>query len=137
MSKKKGFHFSNFKTNENSETEGVWVDYASGFRIKIARIGCPAFKEFMIKRGKPHQRSIDSGTIGNEIAEELMKDAIAETIIKDWEGLLDDEDKEIPYSKEDARKMLDVAHDFYDEIYELAKQREHFKVNKIEGTAGN
>jgi len=135
--KAKGFRFDNFVTDEKSENEGVWIDYASGFRLKLARIGCPAFKEFMLKRGKPHMRSIEAGVMDDEIAEDMMKDAIAETIIKGWEGLLDGEGKEIPYSKETARELLDVPGDFYDEVFALAKQREHFRVAKTEGTAKN
>lgn len=134
---KKGFRFSNFETDDDLENDGVWIPYTSGFRLKLARIGCPAFKEFMIKRGKPHMRGIEAGDLDNEVAEGLMKDALAETIIKDWEGLLDDEDNEIPYDKETARKMLDIARDFYEEVYELAKQRAHFKSEKLEGTAKN
>lgn len=137
MAKKKGFRFSNFQTDESLESEGVWIDYTSGFRLKLARIGCPEYKEYMIKHGKPHVRGIEKGHVDNDVAEQLLKNAIAETIIKDWEGLLDENDKEIPYSKETAKKLLETAHDFYEEVYELAKDREFFKAEETEGTVKN
>jgi len=133
----KGFRFSNFTTDADKESEGVWIDYTGDFKLKICRIGCPAFKEFMLKRGKPHMRSMEAGSLDPNIADDLMKDALAQTIIKDWKGLLDDKDEEIPFSTETARQLLDTPGDFYDEVFTLAKQRENFKIDKTEGTAKN
>jgi len=71
-----------------------------------------------------------------DVADTLMRDAIAETILLDWEGLLDDEGKLIPYSKEEAKKALAIE-DFYREIFEMANQRELFTLEDEAAAQGN
>ena len=134
--KPKGFKLSNFKTDKNAEQEGVWVDYGSGFRVKLGRVGNRKFKEFMLKRGKPHMRKMQQGTMDADTADVLMREAIAQTILLDWEGLLDDNGKPIPYSKEEAKKALEID-DFYQEIFDLAQQRELFSVQDDADALGN
>ncbi len=129
----KGYCFDNFKVDKEKSEEGVWIAYANGFRIKMTRVGCPAYKEYMASRLKVHAR----GAEDSDISDDLVKDAMAETIIKDWENLLDGEKKQIPYSKETARQLLDVPGDFYEEMFGLAKGREHFKIDQTNEIAGN
>lgn len=135
--KAKGMRFSKFKTDSTKEEEGVWVDYESGFRVKIARIGNPKFKEFMLKKSKPHMRKLQSGNIDNDLADGLMKEAIARTILVDWEGLLDDQDQPIPFSQETALDLMKESNDFYQEIFQMANERELFQIEDLEGAKGN
>lgn len=123
-----GFRFSKLKTDENLENEGTWVDYESTFRVKIARIGCRRYKEYMMKAGKPHMRSLKRGEIDNDLADDILRKAIAETILLDWEGLYDDNDNPIPFSKENALTCLNESTDFYLEIFAMAQDRENFKI---------
>jgi len=134
--KKKGFRLSNFKTDKSKEEEGVWVPYENGFEILIARMGNRRFKEFMMKKGKKHMRQLERGTIDLDTADELMREAILETILLDWRNLLDDNDQQIPYSKEEARKALAID-DFYKEIFELAQQRELYAIEDEKAAQGN
>lgn len=138
--KKELFDIGAFDTNTDSEENGVWIDYTSVFSVKLARINCPAYKEYMLKRTKPHVRAIEIGSVDNAFFENITKDAIAETIIKDWKGLgRKDSDGimvEVPYSKEEARKLLDKE-DFYVEIRALAQSRDFFVEDSVEEAAGN
>lgn len=133
----KGFRFSNLKTNDDKENNGVWVDYASGFKIKIARMGSRRFKEFMAKAGKPHLRKIQRGNLDNDVADTMMKKAIARTILLDWEGLLDDDNQPIPFSEENALKCLEESYDFYSEVLQLCQERELFQDEEKEAAGKN
>jgi hypothetical protein len=136
MADEKGMRLSDFKTDLKAEEEGVWVPYGGGFEVKLGRIGNRRFKEFMMKKGKPHMRKLSSGSMDLDIADTLMRDAIAETILLDWKGLLDDDGKPIPFSKEEAKKALAIE-DFYKEIFAMAQERELFSLKDDEAAQGN
>ena len=60
-----------FKTNENLETDGIWLEYgqtADGkpIRIKIARAGGHnvAFSKALEKATRPYKKAIQTGKIG-------------------------------------------------------------------------
>jgi len=137
MADKKGMRLSAFKTDTKAEQDGVWVPYEHGFEVKLARIGNPRFKEFMMKNGKQQMRRLTSSQdVDLDTADELMREAIAETILLDWRGLLDDHDKPIPFSKEEARKALQID-DFYREIFSLAQERSLFAIQDQKAAEGN
>ena len=133
----KGVPFSRFKTDTKKEEEGVWVKYEGGVSLKIARLNNPKYKEYSLKRSKPHLRRLQAGTIDGDVAEDIMKDAIANTVLLDWKGLLDEKGNEIPFSQEKAREQFDEAHDFYTEVFNLCQQRELFSIEDEEGAEKN
>jgi len=134
--KVKGFKLSKFKTDDKLEEEGVWVPYGSGCEFLIARIGNRRFKEFMMKNGKPHMRRVTSGTLDSESADELMKEAIAETVLLGWKNLIGEDGKPIEYSKEACREALEIE-DFYKEIMALAQERELYRTEDRIAAEGN
>ena len=91
----------------------------------------------MLKASKPHMRKLQTGTIDNDTADELMKRAIARTVLVDWEGLLDDNDQAIPFSPEEALKCLQESEDFYKEIFALAGERDLFQKQDEEAAGKN
>lgn len=130
--KKKGLKLSSFKTDKELEESGTWIDYQSGARFKIARIGNPKFSEYILKHGKKQMRSF----IGDEVAIELMKDAIANTILIDWDNILGDDGKPMQYTVDNAREALDIP-DFYEEILGFARNIEYFRIEEIEAAEKN
>lgn len=132
---KKGLPFATFRTDKDKELDGVWVEYESGFAVRVARLNNPRYKEFTLKRSKPHMRKVQARTIDAELAEDIMKDAIAHTVLLDWRGLLDDERNEIPFSPDKARELFDEAQDFYTEMFQLCQQRELFAIEIEDGAA--
>lgn len=134
---KKGFRLSNFKTNMKAEQEGVWVPYENGFRILIARFGNRRCEEYLLKKGKRFLRSVKSSVSSLKDSDrDFMREVVAETILLGWENLLDDNDVEIPYSKEEARKALEIE-DFFKEVIELSQQRELYALEDKKAAEGN
>lgn len=132
-SKKKGVRFSKYETDATLEDEGVWETYEGAFRVKIGRINNSGFQEFFMKS----ENQTGQETEDEDVKIDVMKRAVAETILLDWEGMLDDKDKLIPYSPKEALKRLTSSSEFYNRIVVLANQRARFRHEVIEGAEKN
>ena len=68
-----------------------------------------------------------------------MKEAVARTVIRDWEGLHDDDDEEIPYTPMMALEILmnPAFEDLFGDIMEAAEDRSNFRSEEIEDDLGN
>ena len=74
-----GFKFSTFRTNGPKDTEGIWVEYAPGFSLKIARFNNPDFITCLRKRRRPYLRSMRRGTIDDDVRMYLNRRVDADT----------------------------------------------------------
>jgi hypothetical protein len=119
--------FKTFGTDTKKEQDGVWIDLGDGGSMKIARMGNPDYiKEFQ-KITKPHRQAIRRGTLSEEVSQDLLVQAMAKHILLDWKGLKYNDGADIPYSVEEAKKMLSSLKDFRDYVTEMANAAENFK----------
>ena len=115
-----------FGTDASKEKDGVWYDLADGLRMRIARIGNPNYQKTFQKLSKPHRRAIRRGTLPDEVAEKLLIQCMAETIVLDWSGV-EDEGVEIPYSKEAVITILTRYPELRNYINDIANELEAFQ----------
>ena len=128
---------SKFQTNKSLEEEGVWVDVdGNGTKIKVARINNPRYKKYFQKITKPYKRQIRNGTLAEELAEKLLVDALANTILLDWQGFTK-EGADFPYSVDNARSFLQESADFRDFVSDAANEMENFRAEGLEEARGN
>lgn len=128
---------SKFQTNKSAEEEGVWVDVdGNGTRIKVARINNARYKKYFQKITKPYKRQIRNGTLSEDLAEKLLVDALANTILLDWKGFTK-EGQDFPYSVDNARSFLAESADFRDLVSDAANEMETFRSAEIEEARGN
>jgi len=127
-----GFKFSEFVTDKKLEEEGVWIEYAQGFSMLVARLGNSKCQSYLRKLRKPYTRQIQKGTLSDEVAQDLLKKAISKYVLLDWKGLIEDNGKSIPYSEEKALELLSHR-DFLEAVTDLAMDQELFK-QEAEGT---
>jgi len=125
-----------FATDKDKEQEGTWVDFGDGIEIKIARIGNPRYQEEFQNVSRPYKRQLRRGTLREEVAEKLLIKVVAKTIALDWKGLEED-GVQVPYSAENAERILTTYPDFRDEITELAKDISSFRAQEDEETEKN
>ena len=114
-----------YGTDENKEKEGIWQDMGDGIRIRIARIGNPNYQKLFQRLSKPHRKAIRRGTLKEDVAEALMIECMAETIVLDWEGIELD-GKKLPYSKENAVMILTEFKDLREYINDFANEMEAY-----------
>ncbi len=115
-----------FGTDAKKEQEGVWHDLGDGIRVRIARIGNPNYQKRFQAISKPHRRAIRRGTLNEEIAEQLLVQCLSETIVLDWEGIELD-DVTVPYSTENAIKILTDYKDLREYINDIANEMEGYR----------
>ncbi len=125
-----------FKTNKKKEEEGTWIDIGEGAKIKVARINNPRYKKYFQAITKPYRRQIRSGTLAEEVAEKLLIDAMANTILLEWEGFTQDKE-EYPYSVANAKHFLAEFPDFRDIVSDAANEMEAFRDEDMEEAKGN
>ena len=120
-----------FGTDSKKETEGVWYDIEDDLRIKIARIGNPNYQKRFQALSKPHRRAIRRGSLPDKVAEKLLVQCMAETIVLDWEGMID-EGKEIPYSTEAVIELLTKYPELRIYLNDIANELEGFQEEEDE-----
>lgn len=128
---------SKFQTNKSAEEEGIWVDVdGNGTKIKVARINNTRYKKYFQKITKPYKRQIRNGTLAEELAEKLLVDALANTILLDWKGFTRG-GEDYPYNIDNARAFLQESADFRDFVSDAANEMENFRAEELEEARGN
>src|SRR6185436_7183230 len=123
---------SKFQTSKSAEEEGIWVDVdGNGTKVKVARINNARYKKYFQKITKPYKRQIRNGTLAEELAEKLLVDALANTILLDWKGFTK-EGADFPYSVDNARSFLQESADFRDFVSDAANEMENFRGEELE-----
>lgn len=117
-------------------SEGVWVPFAAGVEVKIARANNPRMLAASRKLSAAAGRAIVSD---RELGEELWSKAAAREIVKDWRGITDDAGNPIPYSPEKAEEfLLDPANrTFRDFVSETAGDHTLYRRVQAEAAVGN
>lgn len=123
------------RVDSAKSTEGVWVPFAEGIEVKIARMNNPEFVRYYAEISESHLRQLRRRTGVDDKAADLMKDAVAHCIIKDWRNLQDDKGKEIKYTPEKALELISDEANliFYDFILDASSSFQlFFEQNKAE-----
>lgn len=121
---------SSFVTDTSLEQEGVWVDIGDGAEIRVARAGNPEHEALLRKLRKPHEKRFRSGEIPPDLAKSIAVEAMARHILLDWRGITEDDGTPIPYSYENAKRLLGLR-DFREMVAEIAMEAETFRAQEI------
>lgn len=138
-----------FKMNGNKESEGVWIEFPANEdgsipRFKISRMAKSnkAYSRALDKATKPHRRAIQLDTLPDDMAEKLVKDVFAETVLKDWENVkmsdvTGDEDAEgfAPFIPQNAMRLFDNLPEVYEALHEQANKASLFRDETLEKSA--
>lgn len=115
-----------FGTNKALEEAGVWVDIGDGAQLKIARAGSKKALKYSREVAKPYMAQITYGKLPDDVAERLAIEVLAECILLDWKTISYD-GKPLPYSKENALKLMTESEDFRDMVSRIANERKTFQ----------
>lgn len=126
-----------YQTDENKETEGVWLDFAGGRSIKVLRAGGAnkAFKRAFQAALKPYRRQIDNGTMDDSVSERIMLETYAKYVIVDWEGITDKHGDPIPYSREACIAFFTALPEMFGDVIQLAQSAATFGLDDEEEVA--
>jgi len=128
-----------FETDTTMEQQGVVVDFGPYGRFKVARASgnnikyTEAFKRF----NKPFQKMLKRNTMPEALAKKLLAQVYAESIILAWEGILDRDNRPIPFSKENVVKVLLDLPDLFTQIIAESQNAESYRKEYVEDATKN
>jgi len=119
--------FSTFATDEALEVEGKWFNLSKTTRVKVARAGNAKYVKLLRKKLDENRIDLDSqGEEANDLAEKIMVEVMADTILLDWEDI-QFRGKPMEYSRLNARLLLQIK-DFRKKVAGFSESFEAFKV---------
>lgn len=128
------FDINDFRLDKDAKATGVWVDFGGGASIKIAAFDNPSFADAFRKATKPYN------DLGKEIPDddqiEIMSRTMSQFIVLDWKGIYDGDD-ELPYSTDNAYRLLFELEWIRSKIIAEAQKLDNFKSKAREATEGN
>ena len=130
--------YKQFKTDRNKETgEGITLNYGDA-KIIIHRAG-GANSEYRKKHNanlREFGREIDNGTFTPEEDAQVMAELYADTVIKGWEGVADENGKPLPFNRENVVKLMTDLPELFNDIKSAATTVALFKQKQIEEDVG-
>lgn len=119
--------FKTFGTDEAKENEGVWCEIGSGTKLLVARSGNRKYTRMLAKLVEQNQRALDTkDDAADQLSDQILIDVMAQTILLGWEGVEFKGTKALPYSAENAKKLLAVK-DFRKLVAKLADDFDNFR----------
>ena len=111
------------------ETQGVWIDIdtATDAKVKVARFGTTRYYQVynqILQKIAPNPKSLTKEQ-QDEAAHKVLSESVAECILLDWRNFVTLEGTELPYSKEEALKLLSLD-PFLDLILTFSQQVERY-----------
>jgi len=117
-----------FGTDKDLEEEGKWFDIGGEARIKVARFGNKNHKKSLDKLRAPYKPVIlRGGEIPEEANDDIIKRSLAESVLVDWDGLVDEKGEPIPYSPDAAYQAFCQYSDFLDLVSRLALDASQYR----------
>lgn len=128
-----------FATDLKIETEGFTHRITDKISFRLARAGGAnaKFSKAMEVKTRPYRRQIAEDTMDITLANKLLIEAFAETVILGWEGITKKGGKAVPFSTEAAIKLFTDLPDLFNELREAAAKQSNFRAAEVEEDVGN
>lgn len=96
-----------FETDKSVEKDGIWIEYAPGVEVRIARAGGAnkRFAKTMKRLSQPYRRALQTNSIDENILLGLFIKGYARAIVLEWKGFTKDL---ITHDDADADTVLDL-----------------------------
>lgn len=119
-----------FSWDTEAAEQGVWRTVFDGAaELKIARFNNPKHNA-MLRRLREENEDVLKDDTTEEAQAKLLEIsglAMAETVLTDWRGILDEDGNELPYSKEAAFDLLKNYEEFADVVFNLSLETEQYR----------
>lgn len=110
------------------ETEGVWVDFYSDSRLKVASTDAKAYKSELANQARKHKLQLDTDNEDYfDLIDELTCDALSKHVLKDWEGINIGSENDVPYTPALGKKVLMQSSKLRSFVEEAAADHKTFK----------
>lgn len=127
-----------FEMDPVVEVEGIIVDYGTE-KFRIARAG-GANKKFLKaiqQTNRKYRKQLEHDLMEDELAEQIMREVYAKTIVLGWEGVTDRDGEPMEFSLENCIKLFVALPELYNDLREMATKADLFRLHIQEGESGN
>ena len=139
--------YQQFQADEGLERDGVYLNYGD-FRVRVRRAGgsnrkYPTGLEAMMR---PPRRQLQAGTLGDEVADDIMRRSYAKWVVAGWEvkqgdswisGIEGPNGDVLPVNEENLVQAFAALPDLFRDIVEQAGQLAIFRAEVREEDSGN
>lgn len=127
-----------FETNENLESDGVWINYGS-FAIKIAAAGFGNTEFSKVKEEllKPFRHQIQSGGMSTEDMKGVERELYATAVLLDWQEFAGKDGEYMECTIGNKIKVFLELPRFYADIVRMANDMTKFRDEDEAKDAGN
>ena len=96
--------YKTYKASDDMEKQGIDLQYGADCKIRIARAGGSnsRFVKLLGDKLKPYRRQIDNGTMDDKVAEKIMAEVYADTVILGWSGVDDADGNRLEFNRENC-----------------------------------
>lgn len=121
------FNMSKDKRDRVSEQKGSWMPYDEDCAFLVARNNNSDYSKFISKclRENASNKGEDEG----RLTDEQLLEGASNFILLGWRGVVDGK-KEVPYSVEAAKSLLDEHDDLYRDVSVYATERSNYLVKR-------
>lgn len=125
--------FALCETDSDASENGKWFDDLfqpdSGVSVKLRRFSSKKSVNYRSRLLQKYKRHNNKGEYPPEIEERMLIEQMVECIIVDWKGILDNDGKEIVYSKDKALVLCKML-DFRAPLIQLAVDMDSFRAEE-------
>jgi hypothetical protein len=128
--------YDKYETDEKAENEGIKV-YLDEALFYVARANSNNKKWSKKWARIALEKKGNTRVMTSEELRDLTKDIYSEAIIVGWENVVGRDGKEIPYNKENVKKLLTDLPDLFEEIAAVAQNAANYNKSAIEEITKN
>lgn len=128
-----------YATDIKREAEGFWHPITDEIKFLLARAGGQnsVFAKTLEVKIRPHRRKIDNEDMDTPLANKIMIEVFADTVVKDWVGVKDDDGKDLPCTRENIIDIFTQLPDLFAELRDVAAKHANFRATTLEEDVGN
>lgn len=134
--------YNTFGTDKSLEKDGIVLEYGTNaqgvpVQIRIARAGGAnvKFAKVLEHKLKPYKRTLDA--LDNKVAEKLLIETYADTVILSWSGVQDREGNDLEFNRDNVIKVLTDLPDLFIDIQQQSQKFALFREELRELDSGN
>ena len=143
--------FKTFKADNQLERSGKWFDLPvvvnddgsnPGFLMARMSENNPEYQAAIERVSPTVQMAMETGTLTEANSGPIMRKVFVDTILLDWRNVVDDtgefgvKGQAIPYTKENADKLLQAVPDLFKILMTEAKKLGNFRATEVKEAAG-
>lgn len=130
--------WTKFATDDDRVTNGVRFEL-DGVGFVCAHAGAinPRYLKAIDAAYKPHRVALSHGVLGDKIKDELALDIFVSATLLSWDGMTDSDGSPLPFSRDNARRVMRALPSLYETLRNLAADVSHYRPGDVETDAGN